>query len=99
MRPGMQDRWLRDCVTQLGNQRFCIPGRMKAVEILKRNQLGKPVEAFVWTGGVERGHYFADPWETPPAAKAVPETLNWDLWNGPLEHALPYSEDLAPRRW
>jgi hypothetical protein len=72
---------------------------MHSVEILKRNQLGKPVEAYVWTGGVERGFYFADPWETPPAAKPIPETLHWDLWNGPLENPLPYSEDLAPRRW
>ena len=25
-------------------------------------QLGRPVEAYIWTGGVERGHYFADAW-------------------------------------
>jgi predicted dehydrogenase len=86
-------------VTQLGNQRSCLPGRMKAVEILRRGQLGKPVEAHVWTGGVERGFYFADPWEAYPAAKPVPEHLNWDLWRGPLEDEIPYSEDLAPRRW
>ena len=29
----------------------------------------------------------------------MPEYLNWDLWRGPLTTALPYSEDLAPRRW
>src|SRR5688572_11732970 len=86
-------------VTQMGNQRACNAGRMHAVEILKRNQLGKPVEAYVWTGGVSRGHYFADPWEELPAGKPIPETLNWDLWNGPLEPQLPYHEDLAPRRW
>jgi predicted dehydrogenase len=86
-------------VTQMGNQRACNAGRMHSVEILKRNQLGKPVEAYVWTGGIERGFYFADPWETPPAAKPIPATLHWDLWNGPLEEPLPYSEDLAPRRW
>jgi predicted dehydrogenase len=33
------------------------------------------------------------------AAKPVPEYLNWDLWRGPLKSELPYSEDLAPRRW
>lgn len=88
-----------DSVTQMGNQRACLPGRMKSVEILRKNQLGKPVEAYVWTGSVERGHYFADPWETYPSAKPVPENLNWDLWRGPLENEVPYSEDLAPRRW
>jgi predicted dehydrogenase len=86
-------------VTQMGNQRACNTGRMHAVEILKRGQLGKPIEAYVWTGGVSRGHYFADPWEELPAGKPIPETLNWDLWNGPLEPQLPYHEDLAPRRW
>ena len=86
-------------VTQMGNQRSCNPGRMHSVEILRRNQLGRPVEAFVWTGGVERGHYFADPWSAYPEAKPVPDYLNWDLWRGPLASELPYSDDLAPRRW
>jgi predicted dehydrogenase len=86
-------------VTQMGNQRACNRGRMQGVEILRSNQLGRPVEAWVWTGGVSRGHYFADPWMAYPPAKPVPEYLNWDLWNGPLTSPLPYSEDLAPRRW
>lgn len=88
-----------ELITQMGNQRAVISGRQHAVEILKRNQLGKPVEAYVWTGGVERGHYFADPWEAYPAAKPVPEYLNWDLWKGPLTSDIPYHEDIAPRRW
>ena len=86
-------------VTQMGNQRACLKGRMQSVELLRKNQLGKPVEAWVWTGGVERGHYFADAWSSYAPAKPVPEYLNWDLWRGPLTAELPYSEDLAPRRW
>jgi predicted dehydrogenase len=86
-------------VTQMGNQRACNRGRMIAVEILRNNQLGRPVEAHVWTGGVGRGHYFADPWQKYTEAKAVPEWMNWDLWRGPITSELPYSEDLAPRRW
>lgn len=88
-----------ELVTQMGNQRACKEGRMQSVEILKSNQLGKPVEAYIWTGGVEKGHYFSDPWSAYTPAKPIPETLNWDLWNGPLTEQLPYSEDLAPRRW
>jgi predicted dehydrogenase len=88
-----------ELVTQMGNQRACIKGRMQSVEVLRNNQLGKPVEAYVWTGGVAKGHYFADPWSAYTPAKPVPDTLNWDLWNGPLTQQLPYSEDLAPRRW
>jgi predicted dehydrogenase len=88
-----------ELVTQMGNQRACIPGRMQSVEMLRNNQFGKPVEAWVWTGAVERGHYFADPWEAYPPAKPVPDNLNWDLWLGPLTSKLGYHEDLAPRRW
>tara|TARA_R110002096_G_scaffold203718_13_gene389083 strand:+ start:9631 stop:11010 length:1380 start_codon:yes stop_codon:yes gene_type:complete len=85
--------------TQMGNQRACTNGRMQAVEILKSNQLGRPVEAFIWTGGMKYGTYFVDPWSSLPEAKPVPETMNWDLWNGPLTKAMNYSEDMAPRRW
>jgi predicted dehydrogenase len=86
-------------VTQMGNQRACNKGRMQSVEILRRGQLGRPVEAWVWTGGVARGHYFADPWSSYGEAKPVPEWLDWNLWRGPITTELPYSEDLAPRRW
>jgi len=88
-----------DLVTQMGNQRACHKGRMQAVEILRRNQLGRPVAAYVWTGGVSRGHYFVDPWSSYPPAQPVPATLDWNLWNGPLPEQIPYSEDIAPRRW
>jgi predicted dehydrogenase len=86
-------------VTQMGNQRACLKGRMQSVEILRRNQLGRPVAAYVWTGGVSRGHYFTDPWSGYAPAQPVPDYLNWDLWRGPISADLPYSDDLAPRRW
>jgi predicted dehydrogenase len=88
-----------NAVTQMGNQRACKEGRMQAVEILRKNQLGKPVEAYVWTGAVERGVHFADPWSDYTAAQPVPPEIDWNLWNGPLQNALPFSEDLTPRRW
>jgi predicted dehydrogenase len=88
-----------DLVTQMGNQRACLPGRMKSVEILRKNQLGKPVEAHVWTGAIEHGYYFADPWSAYPPAKPIPDTMSWDLWRGPLQTEIPYSDEIAPRRW
>jgi predicted dehydrogenase len=88
-----------DLVTQMGNQRACNKGRMQSVELLRKGQLGRPVEAYIWTGGVERGHYFADAWSPYAEAKPVPDYLDWNLWRGPLTADLPYSEDLAPRRW
>jgi predicted dehydrogenase len=86
-------------VTQMGNQRACKEGRMQSVEILRNNQLGRPVEAWVWTGNMARGTYFVDAWSEYTPASPIPETLNWDLWRGPLTSELPYSEDLAPKRW
>ena len=85
--------------TQMGNQRACTTGRMRAVEILKSNRLGRPVEAHIWVGGMSRGTYFVDPWSDYGKAQPVPDTMHWDLWNGPLTEALPFSEDLHPRRW
>ena len=86
-------------VTQMGNQRACLKGRMQSVEILRKNQLGRPVAAYVWTGGVSRGHYFTDALSPYAPAQPVPEYLNWDLWRGPISAEMPYSDDLAPRRW
>lgn len=86
-------------VTQMGNQRACKTGRMQAVEILRKNQLGRPVEAHVWTGGISKSHYFSDPWSSYTPAQAVPDYLDWNLWRGPLADEVPYSDDLAPRRW
>ncbi len=88
-----------DLFTQMGNQRACTTGRMQAVEILKSNQLGRPIEAHIWTGGMSRGTYFVDPWSPLPKGETAPETVSWDLWNGPLADQLGYSEDLHPRRW
>src|SRR5688572_32266991 len=42
-----------ELVTQMGNQRACGRERMQAVEVLRTNQLGKPVEAYVWTRSEE----------------------------------------------
>ncbi|HYR57854.1 MAG TPA: Gfo/Idh/MocA family oxidoreductase, partial [Chthoniobacteraceae bacterium] len=86
-------------ITQMGNQRACKEGRMQSVEMLRNNQLGRPLEAYVWTGAVERGTYFVEPWSSYTPAQPVPPELDWNLWRGPLTAELPYSEDLAPRRW
>lgn len=86
-------------VTQMGNQRAALKGRTQSVEILRKNQLGRPVEAHVWTGGISRSHYFPDPWSPLTPAQPVPAHLNWPLWLGPIAEDLPHSEDLAPRRW
>ena len=84
-----------DLVTQMGNQRACLKGRMQAVEMLRRNQLGRPIEAHVWTGGITRGHYFRTLGVTCLKPTA-PDYLNWNLWRGPIARDIGYHEDLAP---
>jgi predicted dehydrogenase len=61
--------------------------------------LGRPVSAYVWTGGVERGHYFTDAWSEYGPAQPVPDYLDWNLWRGPISADLPHTDNLAPRRW
>lgn len=72
---------------------------MQAVEMLRSHQLGRPIEAHVWTGKMERSDYFAAPWSERPQAQPLPPGLHWDLWNGPLTTPFPYSDEVAPRRW
>ncbi|MEM7011791.1 MAG: Gfo/Idh/MocA family oxidoreductase [Verrucomicrobiota bacterium] len=88
-----------DLYTQMGNQRACTTGRMQAVEILKSNQLGRPIGAYIWTGGMRHGTYFVDPWSSLPEAEDKPDTMDWDLWHGPLKQKINYSAEIHPRRW
>ncbi len=88
-----------EVVTQMGNQRASVTGRMQAVEMLRRNQLGRPIAAYVWTGMVERSSHFAAPWSSVPEAQPIPPGLAWNLWNGPLTEPFPFSDELAPKRW
>ena len=97
VRDGLKAR--PELVTQMGNQRACERERMQAVEILKSNQLGRPVEGYVWTGGPSKADGFPEAWKPYPTAKPVPDHLSWDLWLGPLTEKLGYSEALAPGTW
>jgi len=84
-------------VTQLGNQRMVYPGRRAAVEILRSGQLGKAIEAHVWTSSPVGQFYFnidrilSEPGTPPP-------NVDFNLWLGPCEEQ-PYREHLLPRKW
>ncbi|MFO0962577.1 MAG: Gfo/Idh/MocA family oxidoreductase [Phycisphaerales bacterium] len=95
------DRAIAACpnlVTQTGNQRMGYTGRQYAVEILRKNLLGKAIEAHVWVNGPPDGGdgYFyygglKDP--TPP-----PANIDWPLWLGAAVDA-PCREGLVGQRW
>ncbi len=97
IRAALKDR--PNLCTQMGIQRAALPGRMQAVELLRSGRFGKAVEAHIWTQGVSQGTYFTGPWDPRASELPVPETLRWDLWQGPLTEALPYSRELHPARW
>lgn len=88
-----------DCVTQMGNQRATNEGRLKAIQMLRKNQLGRPLHAHVWTGMMERGSHMPGPWSKLPEPQPVPSHYDWDLWHGPLTRKLPFSDEIAPSRW
>jgi predicted dehydrogenase len=83
--------------TQLGNQRCVYAGRQQALWALKSGQIGKPREAFVWTGAPAAWAFYMGR-ERPPEAP-VPASLDWNLWLGPAAER-PFAKDAyAPIFW
>lgn len=87
-------------VTQMGNQRSAGKDRNRAIAIIKSGALGKVESAWAWTGKVAKGGYFDNPWpEKYPVHKPVPAHINWDLWKHCTTQDVPYSKNLAVRKW
>jgi hypothetical protein len=67
--------------TQMGNQGFNHEGTKTACEILWSGDIGEVRELHAWTGGIYGGQPNLP--ATGPEAQTVPDTLDWDLWQGP----------------
>jgi hypothetical protein len=67
--------------TQMGNQGFNHEGTKTACEIFWSGEIGEVREVHAWTGGIYGGQPNIP--ATGPEAQPVPETLDWDLWQGP----------------
>ncbi len=86
--------------TQMGNQGHSSEHIRLLKEWLADDAIGDVREVHAWTDRPVGG----DPWsdfaikaqskETPP----VPESLNWDLWLGPVKYR-PYHPDYHPMTW
>jgi predicted dehydrogenase len=80
--------------TQMGNHGHALDSVRRSVEIIRSGALGKVTEVHSWTDrpiwpqGVNR------PVETP----AVPNTLDWYLWQGPAPDR-PYHPAYCPFVW
>jgi predicted dehydrogenase len=84
-------------ITQMGNQGHASDGIREAKEWVQAGVLGKVREAHVWTDRPKLP-WFKKPVSIPPKADAVPDTLDWDLWQGPTA-ARSFSREYVPVKW
>ena len=81
-------------ITQMGNQGHSFNGVRDMCEIIWSGAIGDVTEAHIWTNrpvwpqGIDR----------PAEVHDVPETLDWDLWQGPAERR-PYNRAYLPFKW
>jgi predicted dehydrogenase len=87
-------------VTQMGNQGHSYESMRVLKEWLDDGAIGDVTEVHAWTDRPVGGDPWSDfvqmalPGDTPP----VPETLDWDLWLGPVPHR-PYHPEYHPTKW
>ena len=81
-------------ITQMGNQGHSWDGVRDMCEIIWDGLIGDVTEVHIWTNrpvwpqGIGR----------PTAIHKAPDTLDWDLWQGPAKHR-PYNKAYLPFDW
>ena len=86
--------------TQMGNQGHSSNEIRLLKEWLADGAIGDVRQVYAWTdrpvGGASYSNFavMARPKDTPP----VPETLDWDLWLGPVAYR-PYHPEYHPLKW
>lgn len=80
--------------TQMGNQGHSNDGARKLCEMVWSGEIGQVKEVHAWTNRPTWPQGIND----PLSAQAVPETMDWDLWLGPVDPR-PYNKDYAPFKW
>lgn len=84
-------------ITQMGNQGHTFEGMHRIKEWCDAGIIGDVTEVITWTDR-PNPPWFIPPASFPPPTTEVPETLDWDLWHGPVA-VKPFSNDYAPVRW
>jgi predicted dehydrogenase len=82
--------------TQMGNQGHSGSGTRQFCEIFWSGAIGEVREAHAWTDR-PGGRWHRDP-AALEAGQAVPETMDWELWQGNGARR-PYSNILHPQKW
>jgi predicted dehydrogenase len=78
--------------TQLGVQRHTMDNMHRVVELIQSGAIGQVKEVHSW---ISSGRGMP---AVPNDRPAVPSTLNWDLWLGPVAER-PYHPTYAPYGW
>ncbi len=81
--------------TVMGNQGHNFEGMRVIKDWYDADLLGKVTEVHAWTNRTTTNNAHAK-LEYP--AQPVPETLDWDLWQGPAKER-PYNKSFCPGRW
>lgn len=82
--------------TQMGNQGHASEGSRLTNEWLRAGVIGPVREVHTWSD--RAGRLWKQGIGRPTGKPAVPSTLNWDLWLGPIV-ARPYHSAYAPVGW
>lgn len=83
--------------TQMGNQGHTFEGMRRIKEWVDAGIVGDVKEVITWTNR-PNAPWFVPPPSFPPPEAPVPDTLDWDLWQGPTKPR-PYSPHYVPVKW
>jgi predicted dehydrogenase len=83
-------------MTSMGNQGHATEGARLTNEWIQAGVIGQVREVHVWSD--RAGRLWRQGISRPPDRVAVPATLDWDLWLGPVR-ARPYHPAYAPVSW
>jgi predicted dehydrogenase len=83
-------------LTVMGNQGAAMQGTRILREWIEAGVIGEVREVHYWTNRPiwPQGEGLLFPPQRP-----VPETLNWDVWQGTVAYERPYSPDIHPFKW
>jgi predicted dehydrogenase len=79
-------------VTQIGTQIHAGANYRRVVELVQAGVIGAIREVHVWVGATYGGM------ERPQDTPAVPPSMHYDLWLGPVAER-PYSPEYLPAKW
>jgi predicted dehydrogenase len=84
-------------ITQMGNQGHVMEGMRLMKAWTDAGVIGDVTEVITWTNR-PIGPWFIEPKVFPLPKQPVPDTLDWDLWQGPVAER-NYSNEYVPVKW